>query len=54
LAYKRRKGKSLDLTSEHKREAAPVQPLVLLARERREENQRKRKREKSEIREEIF
>jgi hypothetical protein len=45
LAYKRRKGKYLDLTSEHhEREAAPVQPLVLLAVERREENQRKRKR----------
>jgi hypothetical protein len=45
LAYKRRKGKSLDLKSEHhERETAPVQPLVLLAVERREENHRKRKR----------
>jgi len=41
LAYKRRKEKSLDITRHNR--AAPIQPLVLLARERREENQRKKR-----------
>jgi hypothetical protein len=43
LACKRRKEEDPG-TSVQQSEAAPVQPLVLLARERREENKIKRKR----------